>query len=505
MSKTPVTIPGRPFALEPVSGIMLPDGIFDVAVGRLRLACHVTNDAPQDMHDVVIYIEGIGDTGIYVADEHRNHVYLGTLRAYGTVTAHWDIILESHVSAGKTLVSFKAYAQSYEPVRVLTRIFVSKTSFDPANGSYRVSVPEGECVASIGAFLGPSVPAECNRRDEHRLPPYCPLGPWIPTQMTIGITRDYDGQYGPLPFGDPLWKIIAWVIAALASIGAAIAAATGNGTANWFGGFNWGESEGAIDPCIPKPPGGLKNLATPAGALSAIASAAIVVGLRDKEDPILRGQRGTGSPSGPTSRESLEFAVDYKRLPASGPYDVGVKWQYKRQLRSGEQLGPVTISEAQRNQDYAVVQFEIPADVHAGQPHCVASARLVSPGGQVYRGPAALVQLWVVAPNGETVLLAMHDNGQNIQDKAGEGLYATEVHFGALAERLGCPLVGTWLAGVLAQDVNGAPPNAPSDVAKDYIGGRVIASPFAIKQEQDQCKTIDELIEVLRRVIVRLP
>jgi hypothetical protein len=43
MSATPLQVLTRPFAIEPVTNIMLPDGIFDNAIYNLRIAAHVTN------------------------------------------------------------------------------------------------------------------------------------------------------------------------------------------------------------------------------------------------------------------------------------------------------------------------------------------------------------------------------------------------------------------------------------------------------------------------------
>ena len=43
MSDTPMQVLTRPFAIEPVTNIMMPDGIFDNALYHLRIAAHVTN------------------------------------------------------------------------------------------------------------------------------------------------------------------------------------------------------------------------------------------------------------------------------------------------------------------------------------------------------------------------------------------------------------------------------------------------------------------------------
>ncbi|MFJ8469838.1 hypothetical protein [Streptomyces swartbergensis] len=48
MTGTPMTVEARPFAIEPVTGVMLPDGIFDNALYNLRIACRYTNAGTTD-------------------------------------------------------------------------------------------------------------------------------------------------------------------------------------------------------------------------------------------------------------------------------------------------------------------------------------------------------------------------------------------------------------------------------------------------------------------------
>jgi hypothetical protein len=49
--------PHCPFAVEPVTNIMLPDGIFDNALYNLRIACHYTNLSNAPLTNVSIYLE----------------------------------------------------------------------------------------------------------------------------------------------------------------------------------------------------------------------------------------------------------------------------------------------------------------------------------------------------------------------------------------------------------------------------------------------------------------
>ena len=64
MSDTPMQVLTRPFAIEPVTNIMLPDGIFDNAIYGLRIAAHVTNMSSSALTNVTVYLESVGDPGI---------------------------------------------------------------------------------------------------------------------------------------------------------------------------------------------------------------------------------------------------------------------------------------------------------------------------------------------------------------------------------------------------------------------------------------------------------
>src|SRR5260370_9790600 len=66
MSATPMAVQTRPFAVEPVTNIMLPDGIFDNALYKLMISCHYTNTSNAALTNVTLYLESIGDPGIVV-------------------------------------------------------------------------------------------------------------------------------------------------------------------------------------------------------------------------------------------------------------------------------------------------------------------------------------------------------------------------------------------------------------------------------------------------------
>jgi hypothetical protein len=49
----------------------------------------------------------------------------------------------------------------------------------------------------------------------------CPF-PWLPIRFSYTVEAPFSGQHGPLPFQDPWWKVLAWIICAALLIAAAI-------------------------------------------------------------------------------------------------------------------------------------------------------------------------------------------------------------------------------------------------------------------------------------------
>ena len=63
MPATPMDIRLRPYSVEPFTKVMLPDGIFDTALFSQEITCHYTNESAATLHNVTIYLEGVGENG----------------------------------------------------------------------------------------------------------------------------------------------------------------------------------------------------------------------------------------------------------------------------------------------------------------------------------------------------------------------------------------------------------------------------------------------------------
>ncbi|MGX9695886.1 hypothetical protein ACWYXK_02765 [Janthinobacterium lividum] len=136
MSDTPLQVLTRPFAIEPVTNIMLPDGIFDNAIYGLRIAAHVTNMSGSALNNVTVYLESVGDPGIVPV---ARTFFFASIPAGAAMLVMWDADFQ-HAAPGKRLVSFVAKADGYAPRRSIQQIFVSQTRFDSATNTYTCTV-----------------------------------------------------------------------------------------------------------------------------------------------------------------------------------------------------------------------------------------------------------------------------------------------------------------------------------------------------------------------------
>ena len=248
MSAVPLHVLTRPFAIEPVTQIMLPDGIFDNALYNLQIACHYTNNSTSELTNVSLYLESVGDPGIVVTA--KTH-HFARIPAGASVMVRWDANFQ-HASPGKRLVSFVAAADGFTTRRSIQQIFVSQTRFDQPSNTYTCTVEEGTLtVSKLSAHFPASV--DWGHREGEKC--VCPpdFGPYVPTGMTLVWSPNpgYAGVHGDLPFSDPWWKILAIIVAIVAALVAIVAAALGAGTASFGASGTFEETDPSVKCCKP--------------------------------------------------------------------------------------------------------------------------------------------------------------------------------------------------------------------------------------------------------------
>jgi hypothetical protein len=483
MATTTMDIIRRPFSVEPYTQIMLPDGIFDTALKLQQITCFYTNTSPSDLHDVTIYLEGVGDPGIVPMAQSY---FFPQIPAGAAVRVSWLADFEFG-SPGKKIVSFIAQAAGMSLVRTLKQIFVSQTTQDPVTGEYSCEVEEGTLKVSSLEVIGPKDKwRPCSERDKECRPTQ---GPWIPSRMSMAFYPNpaYNGIHGDLPFSDPWWKILAWIVAAIAALVAIIAAAKGEGTAGTAVSGTFDETTGDIDCCTPEPgeiPG--DDGMTVAGVASAIATGAVAVGLSDDADPWWRGQEATPPKKNElTQAESVDVKFEYPDdAPVAGKaYPVHVAWKYQR-FTSGNTYH-YDVDETQTNIHVCDgVEIEVPAVHHAFSSPLVVKTRFKRKDGKPFTGQELYAFALLRSPGeGMYFLIDLLDDGISPDEKQNDGTYTGSIHLEEAYRLLlknKLKLEGRWRIYVFAQDVNDATPDMEPEIAAQHIGGFVVASALRI-------------------------
>src|SRR5215475_2077333 len=59
-----VTVPNRPFSTDRITGLMLPDGIFESTLGKQRINAQFKNAGASTVNNTQIYIESVSHPAI---------------------------------------------------------------------------------------------------------------------------------------------------------------------------------------------------------------------------------------------------------------------------------------------------------------------------------------------------------------------------------------------------------------------------------------------------------
>ncbi|MCP4487185.1 MAG: hypothetical protein GY820_07695 [Gammaproteobacteria bacterium] len=489
MAKTPMDIRQRPFSVEPLTNIMLPDGIFDTAIFTQHITCNYTNTSDQDLHDVSIYLESAGDPGIVPVA--RTFTF-PKIRAGASVRVFWPADFRN-ATPGKKLVSFIAKAQGLDSKRVIKQIFISKTTYDETSKEYSCEVEEGTLKVSYMSVIGPRNEWHnghahdcccCCCKPSGGKPSGGGTGPWIPKKMNMAFYPNpgYEGIHGDLPFSDPWWKILAWIVAIVAAIVAIIAAAVGAGQAYVGVGGTFDETEPSVSCCEPDVAGVAGETEfTVAGVASIIATVAVAVGLSDAEDPWWRGQKATPPAKGEiTHVEKVDVEFDY---PGGAPnagvaYPVDVKWTYQRVTNLNSYSH--SVEEQQVNIHVSDGVEVITPDTHnAFEKPLVVKAKFQKTEGKYYLGPDLYAFALLQSPDGLYFRMDLLDDGIDFDEDPDDGTYTGSINMKSLYRVLlkrNLKLEGVWKVFVFAQDINDATPDMLPEVAATHIGGFMVAS-----------------------------
>src|SRR3954469_3848912 len=92
----------RPFASEQITGLALPDGIFEIAFGQLTINAHIRNAGRATLASATVYLEGASDPGIAIVPATQR---ITGVPAGGARLLRWRADF-TRASPGKALLSF---------------------------------------------------------------------------------------------------------------------------------------------------------------------------------------------------------------------------------------------------------------------------------------------------------------------------------------------------------------------------------------------------------------
>lgn len=503
----------RPFSSELITGLALPDGIFETTLGPQNINVHLSNAVGFAVAGAVVFIESVSHPGIVVTP--RTHT-LGSIAAGATRLLSWRADFAA-APPGVHRVSF-VVKHGATTTRIIKKIFVTRVSFDASTGGFSAEFPEGRLGVVFTKFVGPKDGGCCGGDKKERnhgdydpkrgllsylrqhggqrdpdfklcLPGYLPSA----YKMTYTPTPGYDGQYSDLPFQDPWHKVILVRILVLLLIASAVAEAT-SGTGSVGVSVGGGGGGGPTDPgcCgVTASGGGSSYLA--AGLLAAAAAVAAIACLTDARDPFRRGQDNTlPAPGETTLAESVDVKVTYVEPVALGrPFALDVNWRYQR-MTDGRNY-EYEVSERQNN-IHVLTKYEINA------PDVVATyrkdlfrvrARFWDGANKLLRGGALFVQCFLVGPAGQFIQFPLEDAGAGVDAKPNDGTYSGMFDFSRTV--IADPSArGIWTYYVIAQDMNQATVDMTPEQAAQYIGGLVVTHQLVIDFEGGTCPFVPD-------------
>lgn len=497
-----IDILNRPFATEIITGLMLPDGIFETSFGRQRINAQFKNTGASTANNAKIYIESVSNPGIVITP----FTYLvGNLAGQATRVLSWMADFTA-APPGKHFVSFIVEDASGHH-RIIKRIFVTKVQFDPVTKTFTALTPEGVFQVIFKDLVGPKLSPCCSKKrpgdnnyksgnifnnigqffngqdPEYQ---YCIRG-YLPHELegTLTPVPPYPGQYGDLPFQDPWWKIILCIIAVLLLIGAAIAEAVG-GSGDVGVTTTSGDTSSGTNCCGVAATGGGSSYVA-AGLVAAAAAVATVAGMTDVRDPFRRGEDKTAPAAGElTTAEKLHLIISYPEPVAPGkPFVVGAKWEYTR-VTTGKTYSYAV--EEKNNNVHVLSKYVITAPNVVRtykEEFWTVKGEFYDQDGNRMKGDQLFVQCFLFGPNGEFRSFVMQDDGIYPDEKPSDGVYTGGRYFNAKEK-------GLWMFCVVAQDINSAQPNMSPEEQAKIIGGMVLTNQLTISFQGGQCPLVPD-------------
>lgn len=489
---SPLQVNKRPFSVEPITGIMLPDGIFDTAIRRQLISVYVANSSDIT---VVKFWARIRDTSDYTVIGVRQIEVLQPLVSGATTLLQWEVTFRGATPGKKSLnIEFGGMSTDTSGTDLFwdgyseAVYFLSSTSYDPQTRQYTCRVPEGSLQIAFNNSM--QSPSSQYQNAEGPIPAIQFPQRFTATVMPTGLS---------IPFDDPWWKVLAWIVAALAGLAAVIAAKEGNGVAEIGIGGHDHDHPYEYDWCVPDPAAlGRDNFTTPAGILSSIANAAILVALADDADPWERGRIAAALKGGEVPiKETVEVDLTYPdEMKAGTGFEVGARWSYRAELSSGRVV-TFNVDETQTNTHLVNWDIDAPKEVLQREP-LVVRLRGTKPSGEVFTGDQLYAFALFITPDGQrSFRIPLLDDGGKHDTVASDGWYSAGIVIEELLSQTSFDPLGEWRVQFVAQDVNDATPDMPPKIAATHVGGALLLAPISATKTNGSACTVAEIIRIV--------
>jgi len=510
----PITIPNRPFAAEPITGLMLPDGVFEASFGLLQLHAQFQNLGATPISDATIYIESVSDPGVAVVP----HTYY--CPAIGSVARllSWEADF-SAATPGVQRVSFIVDVAGSR-TRIIKKIFVTRIGFDATTKTFHAATPEGVMEVRLTDLARPL--QKCCRRQsrssrEELLTPtfvnqvsrlaamrildpnfeFCLPGYLLhDMEVVVRPVPPYAGQYGDLPFQDFWWKIILALIALILIIAAAVEGSKSGDEITTGTPAQGGNEVSTGEPpnCCgveehPAVQGG-GNSYLVGGLVAAAAAVVVVAAYSDIRDPFRRGEDHTAPAQGEvTTAERLVASIAYPEPVALGrPFAVGVSWRYTR-ITTGASHTYLVKDEVNVNA-HVLSSYKITAPnvirVYKREPFVI-KGEFRGPNGDLLTGAQLRVQCVLRGPANQYRSFSLQDDGVSPDEISADGIYTGVFQFALEKEPL-----GLWMIYVIAQDINTAQPEMTPEQQSQIIGGMILTHQVTISFDGGTCPLVPD-------------
>ena len=281
-----------------------------------------------------------------------------------------------------------------------------------------------------------------------------------------------------LPFNDPWWKVVAWLIAALAALGAFIAAKDGKGTAYVGASSDDFGSDPDAKWCAPDNVNGKESLSL-AGALSVLSGVAMRVGMMDEIDPWEKARQALSlDETNPVASERVDARVGVPDAIVAGQQiSVPIDWEYTATMQDGSSQKFFNSEVGHSTNFLLETRVNVPQRVGRSEP-LVVDIFLKGSDGQPLKGDQVYGFANFISPTGKVFQASFESWNRYGNYTDGLGHFYAGIHLEEIGAELEDGDFGAnWKIHLYAQNVNEATEDMPPREAATYVGGDLLLLP----------------------------